>query len=54
MSPTSQNELISIIGKYIIIEEIEEVNNRSISADKVTAVYVHLCRFTYIYIYIYI
>ena len=39
MSPTSQNELIGIIAKYII-------QKRIISADKVTSLYV------YVYIFI--
>ena len=59
LSPTSQNELISIVTKYIIQICLETVTCRSIYADEVTSVvsmcmwmYVCLCICVYVYIYI--
>ena len=58
LSPTSQNELISIVTKYIIQICLETVTCRSIYADEVTSVvsmcmwmYVCLCICVYVYVY---
>ena len=58
MSPTSQNELIRFVAKYIIQTWVKTVKHRFISADEVTSVYVHvnvcMCMCVYVYMCIYI
>ena len=59
LSPTSQNELISIVTKYIIQICLETVTCCSIYADEVTSVvsmcmWMYVCVYMCIYIYIYI